>query len=159
MGGSLTCWLATEHPEIAGIICINPATQVSADMREAVEGLVAAGEEMMPGIASDIADPSAVEGAYDDTPLAPLLSLFAAAERFGAKFGDIGCPLLLLTSPQDHVVPPTDSDVLANGVSGPVERVTLERSYHVATLDYDRDLVHSSAVDFANKVTAAPANP
>src|SRR6476620_5627304 len=27
MGGSLTIWLATRHPEIAGIVCINAATQ------------------------------------------------------------------------------------------------------------------------------------
>ena len=27
MGGSLTLWTACEHPEIAGIVCINPAAQ------------------------------------------------------------------------------------------------------------------------------------
>ena len=46
-----------------------------------------------------------------------------------------------MTSPQDHVVEPGNSDILAEGVSGPVERVTLERSYHVATLDYDKELI------------------
>jgi carboxylesterase len=60
----------------------------------------------------------------------------------------------VLNSPQDHVVPPGDSDAIAAGVSGPVERVTLERSFHVATLDYDKDLINQSVVDFANKVTA-----
>jgi carboxylesterase len=40
-------------------------------------------------------------------------------------------------------------------VSGPVERVTLERSFHVATLDYDKDEIERRAVEFANKVTAA----
>jgi hypothetical protein len=32
--------------------------------------------------------------------------------------------------------------------------VTLERSYHVATLDYDKALVEERIVDFATKVTA-----
>jgi hypothetical protein len=45
-----------------------------------------------------------------------------------------------------------NSDILAAGVSGPVERVTLERSYHVATLDYDKDLVNEGAIEFARKV-------
>ena len=45
--------------------------------------------------------------------------------------------------------------MLASSVSGPVERVTLERSYHVATLDYDKDDIERRAVEFANKVTAA----
>ena len=38
---------------------------------------------------------------------------------------------------KDHVVDPASSDLLAASVSGPVERLDLERSYHVATLDYD----------------------
>jgi carboxylesterase len=62
--------------------------------------------------------------------------------------------VLILTSTQDHVVDPGDSDKLAAGVSGPVERVTLERSYHVATLDYDRDVINERAVEFARRVTA-----
>ena len=62
--------------------------------------------------------------------------------------------MLIITSLQDHVVDPSNSDVLADAVSGPVERVRLERSYHVATLDYDKDIVISSTVDFARKVTA-----
>jgi carboxylesterase len=39
-------------------------------------------------------------------------------------------------------------------VSGPVERVTLERSYHVATIDYDKDLINDRAVAFARRLTA-----
>ncbi len=158
MGGALTCWLATRHPDIAGIVCINPAVQPSADMVAFVEQMVAAGEEMLPAIASDIADPDVVElAAYDATPVKPLLSMFDAAEAFGPDLAKIACPVLLMTSPQDHVVPPTDSDHLAASVSGPVERVTLERSYHVATLDHDRDLIEARAVAFADRVTGAPA--
>ena len=64
-------------------------------------------------------------------------------------------PLLLLTSPQDHVLDPAQhSDFLASTYGGPVERVALERSYHVATQDYDKDLIFSSAVAFAQRVTA-----
>jgi carboxylesterase len=62
--------------------------------------------------------------------------------------------VLIITSVQDHVVDPSNSDVLAAAVTGPVERLRLERSYHVATLDYDKDLVASATVDFARKVTA-----
>lgn len=62
-------------------------------------------------------------------------------------------PVLLLTSPQDHVVDPGNSDIVAARVSGPVERVTLERSYHVATLDYDKDIIFTRSVEFALRVT------
>ena len=51
---------------------------------------------------------------------------------------DITQPALVITSRQDHVVNPEDSDVLAEHIAGPVERLWLEKSFHVATLDYDR---------------------
>ena len=156
MGGALTCWLASHHPEIDGIVCINPVVQPSADMRAFVEQLLEAGEETMPGIASDIADPDSVEvGGYETIPIKPLLTLIEAAATFGDEISKIACPLLVMTSPQDHVVPPTDSDHLAASVSGPVERVTLERSYHVATLDYDKGIIEEAAVAFADRVTGA----
>ena len=55
-------------------------------------------------------------------------------------------PLLLFTSVQDHVVQPSDSDALAATYGGSVERVMLERSYHVATQDYDKDIIFEGAV-------------
>ena len=118
------------------------------DMRALVQQLVESGEVAMDGIGSDIADPDVVESAYSQTPLAPLLTLFDAAGEFAADLPRVTQPLLLMNSPQDHVVPPTDSDLLAESVSGPVERVSLERSYHVATQDYDKDLIIERALDF-----------
>jgi carboxylesterase len=70
------------------------------------------------------------------------------------RLGEIRCPVLLFTSVQDHVVPPSGSDLLASSVSGPVERVVLERSYHVATLDWDAEEIQSRSVDFAEKLFA-----
>lgn len=153
MGGSLTGLLAADHPEIAGIVCINPAVAPSIEMLAAVEALEEAGEEYMAGIGSDIAQPGVVESAYDDTPVSALRSLIQASERLSDRLSDIHCPVLIMTSPDDHVVPPSDSDHLARSVSGPVERITLERSYHVATMDYDRELLEDEAVAFGRRVT------
>lgn len=154
MGGSLTCWLASRHPEIVGIVCVNPAISVAPEMVTAVQEMVDAGTDRIPAIGNDVADPSQVEKAYEATPLRPLLSLAAAADELRGDLVKIACPILLLTSPQDHVVDPRDSDILAGAASGPVERITLERSYHVATLDYDKDLIFERAVAFAHEVTA-----
>ena len=155
MGGTLTCWLAAAHPEIAGIVCVNPAVEPPAEsFIEMMQATLDAGIDRIPGIGSDIAMPGISEGAYEGTPVAPLLSLITAQAELAPRLGDIRCPLLLLNSPQDHVVPPSSSDFLAERVSGPVERVTLARSYHVATMDYDREEIEQRAVEFANKVTA-----
>lgn len=153
MGGTLTVQLGSDHPEIAGLVCINAVVTAPPGMREAVEELLESGMDRMPGIGSDIAAPDVVESAYTDTPLAPLVTLFEADEDLEERFARITCPVLIMTSPQDHVVPPENSDVIAAGVSGPVERVTLERSYHVATQDHDKDLVFERTVEFALRVT------
>jgi carboxylesterase len=154
MGGSLTLWLATRHPELPGIICVNPATQAAAEVRDFIAVLVAEGQEVMEGIGSDVADPESPESAYPGTPLRPLLSMFDAANGIQADLPRITCPLLLFTSPEDHVVPPGDSDYLAEQVSGPVERVSCDRSYHVATIDYDKDMILERSLEFVAKVTA-----
>jgi carboxylesterase len=133
MGGSLTASLASRHPDVAGIVCVNPALSVPEPMVTAVKDMLAGGLDRIPAIGGDVADP---------------------ATDLRDDLGRIACPVLVMTSPQDHVVEPHNSDLLAEAVSGPVERVTLERSYHVATLDYDRGLIEERAVEFARRVTA-----
>lgn len=155
MGGSLTCWLAVRHPELAGLICVNPAVAPSEDMRAIVSQMVDAGETVMTGIGSDIADPAVTESAYADTPLAPLLSMFDVSVEVSSQLDRISQPLLLFTSPEDHVVPATDSDVLAESVSGPVERVYCDRSYHVATQDFDKGTIFDRSVEFVARISGS----
>ena len=156
MGGTLAVWLAAHHPEIAGVVAINAVIDPPAEpFREMLRQLLAEGHTTMPAVGDDIADPAGHELAYDATPLAPLLSLCEAGDGLYPKLADIHCPVIVMNSPQDHVVPPVSSDILASRVSGPVERVTLERSYHVATLDFDRDVVNVEAAAFAKRVTGS----
>ena len=154
MGGSLTGWLGTRHPEVAGLAFVNAAVSLPDGMREGVTAMLDTGAEYMDGIGSDIADPDSVESAYQQTPLKPLLSLLDAEEETLPNLGNITCPSLIITSKQDHVVPPENSDVLAEKVGGPVERIFLDRSYHVATLDYDKAEIEQAIVEFATRVTS-----
>ncbi len=156
MGGSLTLWLAGHHPELAGIVCINPATQPQPDeVLAALDGMIATGDNIMPGIGSDIADPDAHESAYPGTPLPCLLSFMREGLAvIEPTYSSLRVPMLLLNSPQDHVVDPAQAEHLATHYGGPLERITLELSYHVATQDYDKDLIYSESVAFADRATA-----
>ena len=157
MGGALTLWLGLVHPEIAGLVCVNPATTAQPDdVRQFLAETLAAGTDVMPGIGSDIADPEASESAYAGMPLAPLLSFIGdGLAPMQDRYGELAMPLLLLTSREDHVVATTDSDFLAEHYGGPVDHRWLERSYHVATLDFDRDIVFLDAVEFTHRVTGS----
>lgn len=154
MGGTLTAWIGSQHPEIAGLVFINAAAERSDEMRSGLQAMVDGGDEYMDGIGSDVADPEVTESAYATVPLAPLVSMLDAVADLQDRLGSITAPALIMTSPQDHVVAPTASDHLAQTLGGPVERVTLERSYHVATIDFDRDLIIDRIGDFVARVTA-----
>ena len=157
MGGTLTCWLAEEHPEIAGIAVVNPLIEApDEEFRRGIGALLDAGTEVFDAIGSDIAKEGAVEAAYPGTPLAALLSLFEAADTVAARLGEIHCPTLLLSSRNDHVVDPVSGDVLEQSAGGPLERVFLERSFHVATLDYDAPLIEERVVAFVADVLGGP---
>jgi carboxylesterase len=154
MGGTLALTLAADHPEIIGLVLVNPLVDTPDEgFAEILRGMVADGETRLPGLGSDLADPDAHELTYDVTPVGPLLSLIEHAAGLPPCLSEIGAPILLFTSRQDHVVPTASSDTLVACAGGPVERVDLERSYHVATLDYDKGEVERRAVEFAAKLT------
>ncbi len=155
MGGSLTLWMGTQHPEIRGLVCVNPATQPQAEeVLGMLKGMIDGGTEVMDGIGSDIAEPCVVETAYPGTPLAALLSFQTdGLTPLSHKYSELKMPLLLFTSVQDHVVNPSDSDALAAAYGGDVHRIMLERSYHVATQDFDKGIIFDNAVAFAERVT------
>jgi carboxylesterase len=150
MGATLTAWLATRHPEIAGIVVINGAFgPVDDTMRSGIRAASDAGLDRIPGPGGDIADPERHELAYDEAPVRGMLSLLDALDALEPDLPRIETPALVITSRQDHVVPPTSSEHFAERVSGPVEHVWLERSYHVAPLDLDAPLIEQRAVAFA----------
>jgi len=157
MGGALTCWLAERHPHVAGIALVNPMVHApDAEFRAGIQSLLDAGTEVFDAIGSDIKKEGPVEAAYPGTPLAAVLSLFEGVDEVEGRLGDISCPTLLLSSREDHVVDPVSGDVLVSSVAGPVERVFLEDSYHVATLDNDAPLIEARVVAFATAVMGGP---
>jgi carboxylesterase len=155
MGGALALWSAT-HRHVAAAIVINPkVVPEPADVREMAAGMVAEGELVIPSRGSDIAQPGAIDHDYDELPLPQLLSMLDGLDALDARLVLGAAPLLIMTSAVDHVVPTSDSDHLAERWGGRVERIRLDRSFHVATLDHDAEVVRYSAVDFAVRALMA----
>jgi carboxylesterase len=155
MGGALTLWSGFELGDIVGLACINPVTMTSPEVVEMISDLVADGTEIAPAISGDIADPDANENGYDGTPLRAALSMMTdGLAPMSGRYGELTMPLLLITSRQDHTAEPANSEHLAAAYGGEVEHVWLERSYHVATLDYDADDINRRAVEFVARVSA-----
>jgi carboxylesterase len=149
MGGTLACWLAQHHAEVRAMALVNPFVDPPAEsFRDVLRGILQSGTEIAPGVGSDIAKEGSVELAYLGSPIAAALSLFDGIDAVASRLKRIRCPVLLFSSREDHVVPSSSGDLLVASVSGPIERVWLEHSYHVATLDHDADLVVRRTVAF-----------
>ena len=157
MGGALTVHVAAGHPEVAGIVPINAAVEPAdfAPVREQLEGALAAGVRIVPGVGNDVADPDVVELAYPAMPAAGLISFADGMTALKAALPSITVPALVVHSVQDHVVPVGSHTALVEGLGGPVEVLELERSYHVATIDYEKDLIIERTLAFADRVLAA----
>jgi carboxylesterase len=150
-GGALACHLAASYPGILGIVAINPATRSPGpDVLAALEAARAAGFAALPPTPSDIADPTVPEPLDGGTPVIGLLSLLAGLDT--VPYAAVRTPILLFSSRVDHVVDPCHGDHLVATAAGPVERVWLERSWHVATRDYDKELLFAAAIAFVARV-------
>ena len=110
----------------------------------------------------DIADPGvrAASRSYRAMPLAAVLEVLRLQALVRGEIGRVTQPALLLHGRHDHSVPLANLELARRSLgSRVIESHVLERSWHVVTLDYDRDEVARLAADFLGRVEAAAAPP
>ena len=142
MGGTITLDLAERFGDhLAGIVTVN-ASVFTKDPRAKLAPLLGKLNLRIKAIGDDIADPSAKELTYDKVPTKAAASMLSYQTRVMSKLADVRLPVLLMASRQDHVVHTENSPYILDHISSTdKELVWLEKSYHVATLDYDKDLI------------------
>ena len=149
MGGTLTLFMAGQYPDVfKGILPINALiSSNNPDLASLV--YMANGPAEVAGIGSDIKDPNSKELAYPVVPVPSLKELFALTKVTDDLLPRITCPMLILVSREDHVVPPVNAEYILQKVSSQDKHLLwLENSYHVATLDNDKDLIVQKGVEF-----------
>jgi carboxylesterase len=107
------------------------------------------------GDGPDIADPAAraASRSYRTMPLGGILELLSLQGVVRAELERVRQPALLLHGRGDHSVPVACVVRLRQRLgSRCVEAHVLERSWHVVTLDYDREEVARLAADFLDRV-------
>jgi carboxylesterase len=156
VGGGLTALIAEERPDVVGCVFINPMLKgPGAELEQGLRELIDSGLDVMEtGPDSDIKKEGATEAKYGGWPLRSLQSVIDGVEVVDANLSKITAPSLLLSSREDHTVAPENGDEIVEKSSGPVERIWLEESYHVATLDNDQELVERATIEFLAKVLA-----
>ncbi|PLT32917.1 carboxylesterase [Bacillus sp. V5-8f] len=148
MGGTLTLYLAENHPEIKAIIPINAAIEI--DNMAAAQNVEV---RFLDAIGSDIKKPEVIELAYEKTPVRSIGEIVKLMGQVKGDLKKITCPALIFVSREDHVVPPDNSQIIYEQISSQEKRIVhLDNSYHVATLDNDQELIISKTLSFIEQI-------
>jgi carboxylesterase len=151
MGGTLTLYLAENHPELAGVMPINAAIDMP-ELAKNYEQLKSSGVRFIEGIGSDIKQEGIKELAYPQTPVKSMGDIMALMNIVRGNLHKVTVPILVLSSTVDNVVPPENSKEIYEKVSSHDKEITfLENSYHVATLDNDKELIAKECVRFIKR--------
>ncbi|GGC47206.1 alpha/beta hydrolase [Chelatococcus reniformis] len=142
MGGTLSLNLAARHPGLVDAIA--PIAAPAGHLTEAFAEALALNPppKRIPGIGSDIKAPGVKELAYDETPMACLREVSVLISLTADLLPRIACPTLVVHAREDHLVPPTNPTAIVNAIrADDIRLLWLNNSYHVATLDNDKDLI------------------
>ncbi|HOB86735.1 MAG TPA: alpha/beta fold hydrolase [Bacillota bacterium] len=159
MGGSLTLYLAARYPDkVKGIIPIcgpvylkNPLLPLVPVLKYVIKTL--------PGVGGDIKNPEVTELAYDKISLPATWELVKLLKVVKELLPSIRQPALIIQSREDHVVHPSNAPYIYEHISSQDKEILwLENSYHVATMDYDKELIFQKAAAFIKRITGGDGN-
>lgn len=149
MGGTLTLYMAGRYPgRFQAIAPINACVEFhNPDL--AALALDRHAPATVPGVGSDIKKPGVQEIVYADVPVPAIQQIYALMGATKDLLPRITVPTLVLTSPEDHIVPAVNGQMILGCIRSAVrQQVLLQESYHVATLDNDAELIHQSVHAF-----------
>jgi carboxylesterase len=139
-GAALALDFAARNPDrVAGVVTFAGLVHTS-DPRRFLAPVLSRLVKSLPAVGNDIADPSQREIAYERLPAAGAYHMLRVVKRARAALPQVTAPILVMHGRNDHIVHPRNADIIYNSVgSMDKELVYLERSFHVVTLDYDRE--------------------
>jgi carboxylesterase len=149
MGAGLALDLAARRPDDITALALVNSFLYTDDPRAKLVPVLGKLPLYVKGVGDDVADPSQHEIAYAKTPTKSTASMLTALAGVRERLGAVHAPALLFVSRQDHVVKTGNTQLVYDSISSiDKEIVWLEKSYHVATLDYDRDLIFERSAEF-----------
>lgn len=149
MGATLALHLACSHPEaVAGVVPICGPVFMK-DFRLVFLPLIRNFIKTVPGVGGDIKDPAVTESSYDQVPLPALEEMLKLCRLVKEELPRIKQPALIFAARDDHVVHPSNATYILERI-GSLEKelIWLENSYHVATLDFDKEIIFERTAQF-----------
>ena len=140
MGGALALAAASIRPSVRGVVAINTPPP-DPDALDGLEWRRSRGHDWIDG--PPLADG---EAGYTRLPIDALANM--ARGVLDTDLAAVTVPVLLVNSAGDEVVDPASADTIASALGGPVARLLLANSGHVATFGSDQGVLAAAICDF-----------
>jgi carboxylesterase len=149
MGGGTTLYIAEENNDrLSGIILVNPMIHVP-HISPTIGYLLSRFQKLRTSVGNDIKRPGITEHGYDALPTRGIHQLLIMLKITRQNLSKVTIPVQLFHSVEDHTLPVSNTEIIMAGLgSTNKSRIELVNSYHVATLDYDQELIFANSLTF-----------
>jgi len=150
MGAVLALYLASQHPEAAGVIAYAPAIKLNLRVYDPL--LLRLMAPFVPWLPKGSLDASKAWQGYPVNPLKGALQLLHFQRAVRQRLPKIHQPLLVMQGRLDTTVHPTVGQIILNGVSSTAKELHwMEKSSHVVIIDQELDEVTRITLEFLNR--------
>jgi carboxylesterase len=148
-GAALALDFAARNPDrVAGIVSL-AGFILTKDPRRHLSPVIKLLTKSLPGVGNDICDPDGKEICYDRIPTSATYDMLRFCNRARTALPKVTAPLLVIHSRNDHTAVPASGQFIYDNAGSEDKHIEwLERSYHVITLDHDRDTVFEKTFEF-----------
>lgn len=160
MGGCLALYLSTFHA-VDGIITIASGTKIFNRILFFIPFMKFFKRYQKKHNGPDIKnrDAGKLEVHYHEMPLRSIEQLQKLLHALRQRIHKVECPLLHMHGREDHTFAYRNMEMILNGVQSKNKRgISLENTYHLATLDYDKAIVQQETLAFVKSNSKLTAN-
>ncbi len=152
MGGGTTLHLATKHSDkITGIILVNPMIHLPF-IGTKLAYLLSRIKKYRSSAGDDIKRPGVTQGGYEVMSTEGIYQILQMLKITRAHLHRVNVPMQLFHSVDDHTLPVSNTEIVMKRVGSPTkERIELINSFHVATLDYDAEIIFEKSLIFIER--------
>jgi carboxylesterase len=152
MGGSLALHLAA-HYEINGVVALAAGLYLRNKIARIISFLKPLHPLMKDFARSDLkADVERIK--YDKVPIRAISELLKLFAHLKDDLSEIYAPALIIYSTQDHVIDDKSALTIYQRLSSKDKRILkLKDSYHILTLDVEKEKIFSEVSNFINQYT------
>ena len=146
MGGGTTLHIAAKASnKLTGIILVNPMIHV-AFIGPKIAFFLSRFQKLRKSVGDDIKRPGVTEWGYDALPTRGVYELLKMLKYTRERLHDVTVPMQLFHSVDDHTLPVSNTEIVMKGVGSLIkQRIELTNSYHVATMDYDAEIIFENS--------------